>query len=117
MKIFKKIIFLGAFIIITSGIILFIVRKPSYTIQTSGKLFIVNKLSSTISIFDLTQGKTLVEIPIDVEPHEIVKITKQNRVVITNYGAPDFEGIRSVNPTLLSFRVKKKVFNTQFTIR
>ena len=92
MKIIKTIMFIGTFLIITLGIIIFIARRPSYTIRTSGKLFIVNKLSSSISIFDLNQGKTLVEIPINVEPHEIINITKQKKVVVTNYGAPDFEG-------------------------
>jgi len=92
MKILKNIILIGTLIILSLGIIIFIVRRPSYTIRTTGKLFIVNKLSSSISVFDLNQGKNLVEIPIDVEPHEIVKIPEQNWVVITNYGAPDFEG-------------------------
>jgi competence protein ComGC len=44
---------------------IFIIRLPSYTIQTSGKLHIVNKISRDITVFDLSNGKEIEEIPID----------------------------------------------------
>ena len=69
-----------------------LVRKPSYTIQTDGKLYIVNKLSSTVTVFDLFQGKQLVEFPVEYIPHEITKLNSQHKVVITNYGTNDILG-------------------------
>ena len=68
---------------------IFVIRRPSYTIQTNGKLYIVNKLSKSITVFDLFQGKELTEFPMSVEPHEATTLTNLNKVVVTNYGAPN----------------------------
>ena len=68
---------------------IFVIRRPSYTIQTNGKLYIVNKLSKSITVFDLFQGEELTEFPMSVEPHEATTLTNLNKVVVTNYGAPN----------------------------
>ncbi len=75
----------GMFFLVGSWI-LYIVRGNSYDIKTEGKLYIVNKLGSSITSFDLNQGKELFEYPIEVEPHEVVAFNGENKVVVTNYG-------------------------------
>ena len=62
------------------------VRLPSYTIQTSGKLYIVNKLSRDIQVFDLHSGEEIAEIPIDVQAHEIIATPDGNNLVVSDYG-------------------------------
>jgi YVTN family beta-propeller protein len=84
-------ILLGSFTIL-SGILFVMIRTPSYNIQTSGKLYIVNKLSSNITVFDLFEGKELDEFPIQIEPHEAVTLKDQQSVALTNYGAPHITG-------------------------
>jgi YVTN family beta-propeller protein len=68
------------------------VRRPSYTIQTTGKLYIVNKLSRDVQVFDLHQGKEIADLPIDMESHEAIAIKDKNMVVVTNYGAVEQDG-------------------------
>jgi YVTN family beta-propeller protein len=92
MKKIKLVLYLGIFCFIVLQIAIYLVRMPSYTIKTNGKLYIVNKLSSSITVFDLYQGKEIAEIPIDVEPHDPTTLTNQNRVVVTNYGTPNILG-------------------------
>lgn len=92
MKKIKLVLFFGFFCFIALQLVIFVVRKPSYTIKTNGKLYIVNKNSSSITVFDLYQGKVIAAIPIDVEPHEPITLTNQNRVVVTNYGTPTVIG-------------------------
>jgi len=91
----KKIKFLVMATVLLStvaGISLYAVRSASYTIQTSGKLYIVNKLSRSITIFDLFKGEELTEFPLEIEPHELTTLTGQNKVVVTNYGRPNVNG-------------------------
>jgi len=83
---------LGLFCFIAAQIGIYVIRKPSYTIKTDGKLYIVNKLSSSITVFDLYQGKEITEIPIEVEPHDPTTIADQSKVVVTNYGTPNILG-------------------------
>jgi YVTN family beta-propeller protein len=92
MKKIKLVFLLSFFCLIAVETVIFVARRPSYTIKTNGKLFIVNKLSSTIMVFDLFQGKKLAEIPIEIEPHEPTTLTNQNKVVVTNYGTPSILG-------------------------
>jgi DNA-binding beta-propeller fold protein YncE len=92
MKKIKLVLFFGFLCFIALQLVIFVVRKPSYTIKTNGKLYIVNKNSSSITVFDLYQGKVIAAIPIDVEPHEPITLTNQNRVVVTNYGTPTVIG-------------------------
>jgi YVTN family beta-propeller protein len=65
---------------------------PSYTIQTTGKLYIVNKLSRDITVFDLFKAKEIKKFPIDMESHEAITTKDENRIVVTNYGAIDSDG-------------------------
>jgi YVTN family beta-propeller protein len=82
----------GVFFLIGYAIAINIVRRPSYTIQTKGKLYIVNKLSSSITVFDLFQGKELTEFPITIEPNEATSLINLNKVVVTNYGTHNVVG-------------------------
>jgi len=92
MKIIKILVALFGLFFILGGILLFIVRTPSYTIQTDGKLYIVNKLSKSITVFDLSEGRKIEEFFLNIEPHEATTLSGGNEVVITNYGAPDVIG-------------------------
>jgi YVTN family beta-propeller protein len=92
MKKTKLALILGLLCFIAIQIVIYVVRKPAYTIKTNGKLYIVNKRSSNILVFDLSKGKEVSEIPIEVEPHEPINLSNQNRVVVTNYGTPAFMG-------------------------
>ena len=85
-------IILSALLLLTAIIIINISRLPSYTIQTNGKLYIVNKLSSNVTVFDLFLGKKVAEIPISILPHEATTLSNQNKVVLTNYGDTDVIG-------------------------
>jgi YVTN family beta-propeller protein len=69
-------------------------RIPSYSIKTTGKLYIVNKISRNIEVFDLSTGNEVAEIPIDLESHEAAALYGQNKVVVTNYGTVDRDGNR-----------------------
>jgi len=88
MKKIKLVLLFGLFCFIAAQIAIFVVRRPSYTIRTNGKLYIVNKLSSSITVFDLSQGKEIAALPIDVVPHEPIALANQHRIVVTNYGTP-----------------------------
>jgi len=80
MKHIKQLGFIGVILLVIFMISIFVIRKPSYTIQTNGKLYIVNKLSKSITVFDLFQGKELTEFPMSVEPHEATTLPSQNKV-------------------------------------
>lgn len=67
-------------------IVVLIVRLPSYTLQTSGKLYIVNKLSRDIQVFDLHTGEEIAEIPIDMQAHEVIAMYDDNDLILTDYG-------------------------------
>ena len=73
-------------------LIIFIVRLPSYSIQTSGKLYIINKGSRDITVFDLFKGIKIAEIPIDIESHEAITTLDKNSVVVANYGTINTDG-------------------------
>ena len=92
MKKIKFVALFGLLCFIALQIAIFVIRKPSYTIKTDGKLYIVNKRSSSITVFDLYQGKEITEIPIEVEPHDPTTVTDQSKVVVTNYGTPEVLG-------------------------
>ena len=73
-------------------IVVLIVRLPSYTIQTSGKLYIVNKLSRDIQVFDLYTGEEIAEIPINMQAHEIIATSNENNIIVTDYGDQTSKG-------------------------
>lgn len=68
------------------------VRLPSYTIQTSGKLYIVNKLSRDIQVFDLHSGEEIADIPIDMQAHEIIATLDGSSLIVTDYGDQTSKG-------------------------
>ena len=88
----KQLVFIGIILLVILMISVFVIRRPSYTIQTNGKLYVVNKLSSSITVFDLFKGKEVKKFPIDVLPHEVTTLDNQVRVVITNYGSLNVVG-------------------------
>ena len=60
-------------------------RSQKYKVKIEGKLFVVNKLDKTITVFDLVKGKELKEIELGTEPREIVALP-DNEIAITNHG-------------------------------
>lgn len=104
-------VFIFIAIIITS----YCLRIPSYTIKTTGKLYIVNKLSRDLTVFDLYTGKTLEPISIGVESHSATTLSDQNRVVVTNYATSK---VRRKNITIINTKrntIEKRIeFNDGF---
>lgn len=92
MKKIKVIVLIFGLIFSVLIITFLVIRTPSYSIKTNGKLYIVNKLSSSITVFDLFEGKELIELPIDIEPHEPVALDGKDRVIVTNYGSINVQG-------------------------
>jgi YVTN family beta-propeller protein len=74
-----------------------VIRLPSYTIKTSGKLYIVSKLSRNVQVFNLFTGKEIAEIPIDILSHEAITTVDKNSVVLTNYGSANGNVIKVIN--------------------
>tara|TARA_B100000809_G_scaffold169704_1_gene167061 strand:- start:6813 stop:7856 length:1044 start_codon:yes stop_codon:yes gene_type:complete len=70
----------------------YLIKQPSYTIKTEGTLYVVNKASKSVVIFDLLEGKQIKELSMETEPHEATIVSNPNRVVITNYGTPEIGG-------------------------
>ena len=106
----KNIYFLIAIIVfLCFSAFIFGVRRANYSINTTGKLLIVNKLSSSITVFDLENAKEIIEIPLDIEPHEITAIPNQNKFAITNYGAPNIIGksVSIINSD--SYKIEKTI--------
>lgn len=66
---------------------IYIFRLPSYTIQTTGKLYIISKVSEDIQVVDLSTGSEIGEIPIDILSHEAVSTVDNKKIVITNYAS------------------------------
>lgn len=89
-------------------IIVVIVRLPFYTIKTSGNLYIVNKLSRNIQVFDLYNGKEIGDIPIDMQSHEVITTNDDTKVLVTNYGDRTRDGIIKVIDTKTK-KIKKEI--------
>lgn len=87
----KKVVIIFGLIFLSVAVFYFM-KQPSYTIKTEGKLYVVNKLSSNVTVFDLFEGELIKDIPIEQEPHEATVLNNPNRVIITNYGSPEVEG-------------------------
>jgi YVTN family beta-propeller protein len=109
MKKLKLLLYSLALFLLMIVITRYFVRLPSYSIQTSGKLYIVNKISRNIEVFDLFAGKEVAEIPIDLESHEAVALSGQNKVVVTNYGTVDRDGNRIKIINTQTNRVEKTI--------
>ncbi len=97
MKYLKKIIISIGILFFLFRLSVYIYRLPSYTIHTTGKLYVVNKLSEDVQVIDLFSGKEINEIPIDILSHEAVITTDENRVVVTNTMGTDRNIIKVIN--------------------
>lgn len=80
-------ILLGLFFL-SLGVVYYM-EQPTYSIKTEGVLYIVNKLSKSITIFDLSKGEKIKELSFEIEPHEVTVLSNPNRVVVTNHGSPE----------------------------
>ncbi|WP_248722657.1 YncE family protein [Seonamhaeicola sp. ML3] len=75
-----------------SALAFYFIKQPSYDIKTEGTLYVVNKASKDITVFNLREGKEVTKIFLEQEPHEATVLVNQNKLVVTNYGTPDVEG-------------------------
>lgn len=87
MKKIKYTLAILSVLILTLLIVEYIARLPSYTIQTSGKLYIFNKKSKDVTVFDLLIGKEIKTLPIEIESHQATKIEGQDKIVVANYNS------------------------------
>jgi YVTN family beta-propeller protein len=97
MKRLKYILLAFAVVYCFSRLSLFVFRLPAYTIKTTGKLYIINKISEDIQVTDLSTGKEITDIPIDILSHELVSTATGNKIVFTNYGIADGKAIKVIN--------------------
>lgn len=97
MKYLKYILLSFVVFFIVAKLTIYLFRLPSYTIKTSGKLYIVSKVSKDVQVFDLSAGKEIEETPVDILSHEAVTTSDEKRVVLTNYGASDGNVIKIIN--------------------
>jgi YVTN family beta-propeller protein len=91
MRKLKLVVIIFVLIIISFSAVYFI-KQPTYTIKTTGTLYVVNKVSKSVVIFDLLEGKQIKELSIEIEPHEATTLTNPNRVIVTNYGTAEDAG-------------------------
>ncbi|MDP5106353.1 MAG: hypothetical protein NWQ31_09300 [Polaribacter sp.] len=103
----KHVIISLGIVFLVFRLIVFVVRLPSYTIQTTGKLYVVSKVSREVQVFDLQTGEEIAEIPINMLSHEAVTTIDKNNVVLTNYGSINGNTIKVVNTK--SNRLRKTV--------
>lgn len=92
MKKLKVLVFIAGLLFLILLIAFINARTTSYTIKTSGKIFIVNKLSSNVTVFDLMSGEQVAQLAMEMEPHETTTSFYQDKVVVTNYGGPEEMG-------------------------
>jgi len=87
----------------------FIIRLPYYSIQTTGKLYIINKVSRDITVFDLFTGTEIAEIPINIEAHEAITALDNNKIILTDFGALNSKGNRLTIINTKTNRVEKTI--------
>jgi YVTN family beta-propeller protein len=102
--------FVVVYLLLRLSILIF--RLPSYTINTSGKLYVISKKSEDIQVIDLTNGNEIAEIPIDILSHEIVTTANENRVVYTNYESNDENAIQVIDTKNNTFEKTIKLNRT-----
>ena len=86
LKQIRKLTILLAILLAVAYLYLYIFNPNLRDASISGKLFIVNKASSSITVFDLENWKHITEIPVAVEPHEVTALQGLKKVIVTNYG-------------------------------
>lgn len=100
------ILFFGlSFIVLRVTILIF--RLPNYKIKTDGKLYITSKLSKNIQVFDLSTGKEITDIPINMLSHESVPTLNENNIVLTNYTNDDDFAVKIID--VKTNKVKKTI--------
>jgi YVTN family beta-propeller protein len=97
MKRLKYILLAFVVVYVLLRLSLFVFRLPSYTIKTSGKLYVISKISEDIQVIDLSNGKEIAEIPIDILSHEIITTADENNVVYTNYDSKDAKALSIIS--------------------
>jgi YVTN family beta-propeller protein len=97
MKRLKYVILFFGLLFLILRVSIFIFRLPSYKIETSGKLYIVSKLSKDVQVFNLSTGKEIAEMPIDMLSHEAVTTIDNNNVVLTNYSNNDDYAVKVID--------------------
>ncbi|WP_406683474.1 beta-propeller fold lactonase family protein [Seonamhaeicola sp. MEBiC1930] len=79
-------------LILVSFTLYYFMMQPTYSIKMEGDLYVVNKASKSVTVFDLLEGEYITEINLELEPHEAASLTNPNRIIVTNYGSSDVEG-------------------------
>jgi hypothetical protein len=69
--------------LLTIILIGFIVRYPSYTIQTTGKLYIIKKSEDVTVLIYIAEE--LATVAINIESHGAAKVVGQDKIAIANY--------------------------------
>lgn len=87
MKVLKKIIISLGILFLILRLSIFVFRLPSYKIQTSGKLYVVSKLSEDVQVLDLFSGEEIAEIPIEMLSYEAAATLGGSKVVMTDFKA------------------------------
>lgn len=113
-KLIKKGILFFALLFLVLRISIFIFRLPSYNIKTSGKLYITSKLSKDVQVFNLSSGKEIAEIPIDILSHEAIKTLDESNIVLTNYTDKDNFAVKVIDTKTNQV---KKTIHLKDTIR
>ena len=76
---------------------IYVFRLPSYTISTTGKLYVVNKGIRDVQVIDLSNGKEIAEIPIDMLSYEAITTADERRIVATNYESDGGFAVKILN--------------------
>jgi len=113
MKKIKYVVYLLIAIIVTIISVEFIARLTSYTIQTSGKLYIINKKSEDVTVFDLYTGTSVTTLPISIESHGAAKIMGQDKIAIANYNTTKTRGKSISIINTISNTVEKTIAFTE----
>ncbi|MEL1239935.1 YncE family protein [Flavobacterium flavipallidum] len=87
----------------------FIVRWPSYSIKTNGKLYVFNKKSEDITVFDLAKGREITTIPVAIESHGAAKLLGKNKLVIANYNTKKYKHKKILIFNIDSNKVEKTI--------
>lgn len=103
-------------LIIFSAIAIYYVMQPSYSIKTEGTLYVVNKASSNVTVYNLLEGEQIKEIAIEEEPHEATVLENSKKVVVTNYGSPDVDG-KSISVIDISSNTVEKTIQLSESIK
>lgn len=106
---YLKLVAIVFVLIFLSFVAVYFIKQPSYTIKTEGALYVVNKVSSSVTVFDLFEGKQIKELSIEIEPHEATIVTNPNRIIVTNYGTPNVAGKSITVINAVTNTIEKKI--------